>query len=135
MLYRDLLNKDQTKKYELRENTDIGVYVKDLSSFVCKNVKEIEQVMFIGNQNRKIGYVCNECCALCTGCQSDLLLLLWWWWWGWWWWWRQWWQWLVNFGFIYRGSEILRVCHVFSQFTERLLLYTLHHMLSCCQNS
>lgn len=52
---RDLLNKDQTKKYELRENTDIGVYVKDLSSFVCKSVKEIEQVMFIGNQNRKIG--------------------------------------------------------------------------------
>lgn len=58
LCYRDLLNKDQTKKYELRENTDIGVYVKDLSSFVCKSVKEIEQVMFIGNQNRKIGYVC-----------------------------------------------------------------------------
>jgi hypothetical protein len=71
MLYRDLLNKDQTKKYELRENTDIGVYVKDLSSFVCKSVKEIEQVMFIGNQNRKIGYVCNTCCTLCTACQLD----------------------------------------------------------------
>lgn len=68
LLYRDLLNKDQTKKYELRENTDIGVYVKDLSSFVCKSVKEIEQVMFIGNQNRKIGCVCNTCCALNTGC-------------------------------------------------------------------
>ncbi|XP_069693014.1 kinesin-like protein KIF3B isoform X2 [Periplaneta americana] len=52
---RDLLNKDQTKKYELREKTDIGVYVKDLSSFVCKSIKEIEQVMNIGNQNRKIG--------------------------------------------------------------------------------
>lgn len=56
---RDLLNKDQTKKYELRENSDVGVYVKDLSSFVCKSVKEIDQVMYIGNQNRKIGYVCN----------------------------------------------------------------------------
>jgi kinesin family protein 3/17 len=58
MFYRDLLNKDQTKKYELRENMDVGVYVKDLSSFVCKSVKEIEQVMCVGNQNRKIGYVC-----------------------------------------------------------------------------
>jgi kinesin family protein 3/17 len=52
---RDLLNKDQTKKYELREKSDIGVYVKDLSSFVCRSVREIEQVMFVGNQNRKIG--------------------------------------------------------------------------------
>lgn len=59
LFYRDLLNKDQTKKYELRENSDVGVYVKDLSSFVCKSVKEIDQVMYIGNQNRKIGYVCN----------------------------------------------------------------------------
>jgi hypothetical protein len=58
LFYRDLLNKDQTKKYELRENSDVGVYVKDLSSFVCKSVKEIDQVMYIGNQNRKIGYVC-----------------------------------------------------------------------------
>lgn len=57
MFSRDLLNKDPTKKYELRENMDVGVYVKDLSSFVCKNVKEIEQVMCIGNQNRKIGCV------------------------------------------------------------------------------
>lgn len=59
LFYRDLLNKDQTKKYELRENSDVGVYVKDLSSFVCKSVKEIDQVMYIGNQNRKIGYVYN----------------------------------------------------------------------------
>jgi hypothetical protein len=68
MLYRDLLNKDQSKKYELRENTDIGVYVKDLSSFVCKSVKEIEQVMFIGNQNRKIGYVCMYVCMYVCRC-------------------------------------------------------------------
>jgi len=71
LCYRDLLNKDQTKKYELRENTDIGVYVKDLSSFVCKSVKEIEQVMFIGNQNRKIGYVCNTRCTVSAGCQLE----------------------------------------------------------------
>jgi Kinesin motor domain. len=71
MLCRDLLNKDQAKKYELRENTDIGVYVKDLSSFVCKSVKEIEQVMFIGNQNRKIGYVHNTYCTLSAGCELE----------------------------------------------------------------
>ena len=33
---RDLLAKDQTKHLELRERPDTGVYVKDLSSFVCK---------------------------------------------------------------------------------------------------
>ncbi|UYV61046.1 KIF3C, partial [Cordylochernes scorpioides] len=52
---RDLLAKDQTKRYELKERPDIGVYVKDLSTFVCKSVKEIEHVMNIGNQNRSVG--------------------------------------------------------------------------------
>uniref|UniRef100_A0A8D8RDN3 Kinesin-like protein n=1 Tax=Cacopsylla melanoneura TaxID=428564 RepID=A0A8D8RDN3_9HEMI len=52
---RDLLDKDQTKRYELRENPDSGVYVKNLQSYICKNVKEIEQVMQSGNHNRTIG--------------------------------------------------------------------------------
>lgn len=52
---RDLLAKDQTKRLELKERADIGVYVKDLSSFVCKSIKEIEHVMTIGNQNRAVG--------------------------------------------------------------------------------
>lgn len=52
---RDLLCKDQTKRFELKERPDIGVYVKDLSSFVCKSVKEIEHVMSVGNQNRSVG--------------------------------------------------------------------------------
>ncbi|KAK7793516.1 hypothetical protein R5R35_009502 [Gryllus longicercus] len=52
---RDLLSKDRRKTYELREAAGIGVYVKDLSSFVCKSAKEIEHVMYVGNQNRSIG--------------------------------------------------------------------------------
>ncbi len=52
---RDLLSKDQKTKLEVREQADKGVYVKDLSSFVCKSVKEIEHVMNVGNQNRSIG--------------------------------------------------------------------------------
>ncbi|XP_043918820.1 kinesin-like protein KIF3C [Protopterus annectens] len=52
---RDLLSKDQNKKLELKENPETGVYIKDLSSFVTKNVKEIEHVMNIGNQARSVG--------------------------------------------------------------------------------
>ncbi|KAL4655440.1 kinesin-like protein KIF3B isoform X1 [Arapaima gigas] len=52
---RDLLSKDQTRRLELKERPDTGVYVKDLSSFVTKSVKEIERVMNLGNQNRSVG--------------------------------------------------------------------------------
>ncbi|KAG1692022.1 Kinesin-like protein KIF3B [Nymphon striatum] len=52
---RDLLEKDQKKRLELKERADTGVYVKDLSSFVCKSIEEIEHVMNVGNQNRSVG--------------------------------------------------------------------------------
>lgn len=52
---RDLLSKNQGKYLELKERPDTGVYVKDLSSFVCKSVSEIEHVMSVGNQNRAVG--------------------------------------------------------------------------------
>ncbi len=52
---RDLLHKDQQKRLELKERPDVGVYVKDLSSFVTKSVEEIEHVMSVGNQNRSVG--------------------------------------------------------------------------------
>lgn len=51
---RDLLSKDQNKKLELKEKPETGVYIKDLSSFVTKNVKEIEHVMNVGNQSRAV---------------------------------------------------------------------------------
>ncbi|KAK6303947.1 hypothetical protein J4Q44_G00264010 [Coregonus suidteri] len=52
---RDLLSKDQSCRLELKERPDTGVYVKDLSSFVTKSVREIEHVMNVGNQNRSVG--------------------------------------------------------------------------------
>ncbi|XP_028515921.1 kinesin-like protein KIF3B [Exaiptasia diaphana] len=52
---KDLLAKDLKRRLELKERPDTGVYVKDLQSFVCKSVKEIEHVMSVGNQNRSVG--------------------------------------------------------------------------------
>uniref|UniRef100_A0AAV2M0K9 Kinesin-like protein n=1 Tax=Knipowitschia caucasica TaxID=637954 RepID=A0AAV2M0K9_KNICA len=52
---RDLLSKDQSRRLELKERPDTGVFVKDLSSFVTKSVREIENVMNVGNQNRSVG--------------------------------------------------------------------------------
>uniref|UniRef100_A0A8B9E0C7 Kinesin-like protein n=1 Tax=Anser cygnoides TaxID=8845 RepID=A0A8B9E0C7_ANSCY len=52
---RDLLAKDPGKKLELKESPETGVYIKDLSSFVTKNVKEIEHVMNLGSQARAVG--------------------------------------------------------------------------------
>lgn len=51
----DLLSKDHKEKLSLKERSDTGVYVKDLSSFVAKSVKEIEHVMHVGNKNRAVG--------------------------------------------------------------------------------
>ncbi|KAK3519458.1 hypothetical protein QTP70_029775, partial [Hemibagrus guttatus] len=52
---RDLLAKDQSRRLELKERPDTGVYVRDLLSFVTKSVGEIEHVMNVGNQNRSVG--------------------------------------------------------------------------------
>lgn len=52
---RDLLAQDQSRRLALKERPDRGVYVKDLSSFVTKSVREIEHVMNVGNQNRSVG--------------------------------------------------------------------------------
>ena len=52
---RDLLKKDVKNRLELKEDPDTGVYVKDLSSFVVKSVKEIDQVFIAGTKNRTVG--------------------------------------------------------------------------------
>lgn len=52
---RDLLSKDPKNSLELKENIDTGVYVKDLTSFVVKNVNEIDHVMQSGKKNRSVG--------------------------------------------------------------------------------
>ncbi|XP_044025538.1 kinesin-like protein KIF3C isoform X1 [Siniperca chuatsi] len=54
---RDLLspNHGNARALELRESPDSGVYVRDLTSCVCKSIKEIEEVMNVGNQARAVG--------------------------------------------------------------------------------
>lgn len=49
------MSKNHKQRLELKERVDTGVYVKDLTSFVAKSVKEIEHVMTVGNQNRAVG--------------------------------------------------------------------------------
>ncbi|RKP19713.1 P-loop containing nucleoside triphosphate hydrolase protein, partial [Rozella allomycis CSF55] len=50
----DLLANQETK-LELRERSDIGVYVKNLSSFVVNSVEEMYKLMTVGNRNRSVG--------------------------------------------------------------------------------
>ncbi|KAG7509049.1 kinesin KIF3C isoform X1 [Solea senegalensis] len=54
---RDLLdpNHGTARALELRERPETGVYVQDLTSCVCKSIKEIEEVMNVGNQERAVG--------------------------------------------------------------------------------
>ncbi|RCN51115.1 kinesin motor domain protein [Ancylostoma caninum] len=52
---RDLLSKDDRVKLELKEKPDVGVYVKDLTTFLTKSVEEIQRVMAVGNANRSVG--------------------------------------------------------------------------------
>jgi kinesin family protein 3/17 len=52
---RDLLSKDPKNRLELKESSDSGVYVKDLTSFVVKSTSEIDHVMQAGKKNRSVG--------------------------------------------------------------------------------
>ncbi|KAH3834905.1 hypothetical protein DPMN_108238 [Dreissena polymorpha] len=52
---RDLLGKDQNQRLEVKERPDIGVYVKDLSSFVVNNADDMDRIMTLGNKNRMTG--------------------------------------------------------------------------------
>ncbi|KAI8910860.1 P-loop containing nucleoside triphosphate hydrolase protein [Gorgonomyces haynaldii] len=52
---RDLLNL-KGQRLEIKERADIGVYVKDLSTFVVKDVDEMDKLMTVGNKNRSVGF-------------------------------------------------------------------------------
>ena len=52
---RDLLSKNPKNKLSLKESTDSGVYIKDLTSTVVKSVEEIEHVMNTGKKHRSVG--------------------------------------------------------------------------------
>lgn len=52
---RDLLGKDQRIRLEVKERPDIGVYVKDLSSYIVNNHEDMLRIMTLGNKNRVVG--------------------------------------------------------------------------------
>ena len=52
---RDLLAKNPRNRLDLHEQPDSGIYVKDLSYFAVKSVKEINDVLKIGMKNRSVG--------------------------------------------------------------------------------
>lgn len=49
---RDLLSKSQNVHLEIKERPDVGVYVKDLSTYVVNNAEDMERIMTMGNKNR-----------------------------------------------------------------------------------
>jgi kinesin family protein 3/17 len=49
---RDLLSKNQNVHLEIKERPDVGVYVKDLSTYVVNNAEDMERIMTMGNKNR-----------------------------------------------------------------------------------
>jgi kinesin family protein 3/17 len=52
---RDLLSKSTTNKLELKETPESGVYVKDLTSYVVKTVRECDKLRDFGAKNRHTG--------------------------------------------------------------------------------
>ena len=60
---RDLLSRNLQAKLEIRERSDIGVYVKDLCSFVVKNVEDMEKLMAAGAKNSELK-VCSPSCFI-----------------------------------------------------------------------
>jgi len=51
---RDLLSKNPKAKLELKDHPDGGVFVKDLSNLIVKNVADLQQVMDVGQRNRTV---------------------------------------------------------------------------------
>ncbi|KAL3310065.1 Kinesin-like protein kif3a, partial [Cichlidogyrus casuarinus] len=54
-MVRDLLSSKATARLEIKERPDVGVYVKDLSSFVVHSPAEMDKLMTFGNKNRATG--------------------------------------------------------------------------------
>lgn len=50
---RDLLN-GRNKRLEIKEHPETGVYVKDLSTYLIHSIKEMDDLMALGNKNRSV---------------------------------------------------------------------------------
>eukprot|EP00795_Rhopilema_esculentum_P014910 gene14910-6047_t len=48
------IGKDLKARLEVKERPDIGVYVKDLSSYVVNNADDMDRTMTTGNKNRSV---------------------------------------------------------------------------------
>lgn len=51
----DLLGGDHEEKHEIKEDPDKGIYVKNLTTVIIKDVREVERAMLTGAKNRKTG--------------------------------------------------------------------------------
>lgn len=47
---RDLLTKSSAK-LEVKERPDVGVFVKDLSTYIVNNADDMDRIMTLGNKN------------------------------------------------------------------------------------
>lgn len=57
---RDLLIKNSAK-LEVKERPDVGVFVKDLSTYIVNNADDMDRIMSLGNKNSKLFiYLYNE---------------------------------------------------------------------------
>ena len=52
---RDLLSRTPTAPLDLKENSDTGIYVKDLTAATVKDASEMDHVMQMGKKNRSVG--------------------------------------------------------------------------------
>uniref|UniRef100_A0A0A9YFR5 Kinesin-like protein n=1 Tax=Lygus hesperus TaxID=30085 RepID=A0A0A9YFR5_LYGHE len=53
---RDLLNSSQTSGgLEVKERPDVGVFIKNLTTYVVNNADDMDRIMTIGNKNRVVG--------------------------------------------------------------------------------
>ncbi|XP_054273348.1 kinesin-like protein KIF3A [Macrosteles quadrilineatus] len=50
---RDLLTKSSAK-LEVKERPDVGVFVKDLSTYIVNNADDMDRIMTLGNKNRVV---------------------------------------------------------------------------------
>ena len=46
---------------QVKERPDVGVYVKDLSSYVMNNADDLDKTMTLGNKNRESSFIYNQC--------------------------------------------------------------------------
>lgn len=48
---------------QVKERPDVGVYVKDLSTFVVKNPEQMDKLMSRGAKNRELTFLCAPLCS------------------------------------------------------------------------